>query len=140
MNIKLWLLVLSFCLSSAGIAQANPTAEVRKTLQAKYDQSDAAYTRGDVPGYLSIYAGDYTGFDDTDEVLVRDKSELERFTHHQFQAKKLAKHSVIQAVSVDGNQATVTVQGSYGGNGDRHRDLWQKVKHHWRLKASHPLD
>ena len=144
-KLQFWILVLCLCFVCPGATRADHKANVEKLLQANYDKSDMAFSSNNIEAYLAVYSPDYVGFDDTGDVLIPNKSALRRAEQHQLTIKRGSKVSKIHDITVHGNQAIVIVQSDYTpkgklSEGNRHYDLWQKIKNHWLIKQCHPLD
>ena len=144
-NIIAWSSIVCLCLGGVGTVQADQTTEVQKSLQAKYNQSDAAYTRGDITEYLSIFAVDCVGIEDGGFVMFRNRSELYKIVRHEIRTKHWGQHSSIVKITLHENRAIVRVLEEYSRNGQyigqvRHEDLWQKARGRWRLKQSQTLE
>ena len=130
-----WLFIAYLCLGTTNLVFGDQGARVQKILQSNYNKSDAAFTRGDMEEYLSIYAENYAGLEDGGYVLIRNRNALRKIIRREIKAGKREQHSQIQEISVHGNEAVVVVQSNY-----RHCDFWRMINNSWRLKQSFPLD
>ncbi len=131
-----------------------PASADRAAIQAAYDGLSAAFSRHDLPRFMSYFADDYIDIDEKNARL--DKEQTRRGYQDQLgQMKTIESRYAIQSLTPAPGGALVEMRMHSSGQGEKRilfaklhgtftddlwvRDLWVSTPQGWRLKHRQTL-